>query len=178
MEAEMSEDLRFPIGKFDKNVVITEELRKRSIDEIAALPAHVRAAVSDLSEEQLDTVYRDGGWTVRQVVHHIPDSHLNSFVRFKWALTEDAPVIKTYHEDRWAELGDCKMPVENSLTLLESLHFRWVELLKSMSESDFEKILINPETGEWSLAQMCSLYAWHGKHHTAHITKLRERNSW
>jgi DinB superfamily len=178
MEPEMSEDLRFPIGKFEKNADVTTELRNRSIAEIAALPANIRAAVSGLSDQQLDTVYRDDGWTVRQVVHHIPDSHLNSYIRFKWALTEEKPVIKAYHEDRWAELGDSKMPIENSLTLLESLHFRWIELLNSTSETDFAKVLVHPESGEWSLSQMVTLYAWHGKHHTAHITRLRERNHW
>ena len=178
MEPEMSEDLRFPIGKFDKNVEITAELRNKSISEIAALPAQIRTAVADLSDEQLDTAYRTDGWTVRQVVHHVPDSHLNSFIRFKWALTEDSPVIKAYHEDRWAELGDSKMPIENSLKLLESLHFRWFELLNSMSDNDYLKVLVNPETGEWTLSQMVALYAWHGKHHTAHISKLRERNRW
>ncbi len=177
-EVEMGEDLRFPIGKFDKNVDVTAELRNQSIAEIAALPARIRTAVSGLSDEQLDTQYRPEGWTVRQVVHHVPDSHLNSFVRFKWALTEEKPVIKAYHEDLWAELGDSKMPIENSLTLLESLHFRWTELLNSMSESDFARILVHPESGELSLSQMVALYAWHGKHHTAHITKLRERNGW
>ncbi len=174
----MSDNLRFPIGEFDKSIKITAELKEKFLNEIAELPHFVRDAVKDLSDEQLDTPYRSGGWTVRQVVHHLPDSHLNSYIRFKWALTEDAPTIKPYFEDRWAELGDSRMPVENSLKMLESLHFRWAELLKSMSVEDFEKTLHHPDSGDWTLSKMLALYVWHGRHHLAHITKLRERNGW
>lgn len=178
MEAEMSEDLRFPIGKFERIADVTAEMRAKLIGEIASLPSQVRAAVDGLSEDQIDTQYRPDGWTVRQVVHHIPDSHSHAFIRFKWALTEEAPAIKAYYEDRWAELGDAKMPIENSLDLLDAFHIRWVALLNSMSESDFSRKLVHPETGEWKLSEMLTLYVWHGKHHAAHITKLRERNGW
>ncbi len=174
----MSEDLRYPIGEYDKNIEITPELKKKFLNDTAELPRHVRDAVEGLSDEQLDTPYRPKGWTIRQVVHHIPDSHLNSYIRFKWALTEDAPVIKPYFEERWAELGDSRMPIENSLQMLETLHFRWIELLKSLSDEDFAKTLIHPDTGEWNLLQVLALYSWHGRHHTAHITSLRERNGW
>ncbi len=174
----MSEELRFPIGEFDKNIEVTPELKEKFLNDIADLPKLVRKSVEGLSDEQLDTLYRPEGWTVRQVVHHIPESHWNSYIRFKLALTEDSPTIKPYYEDRWAELGDNKMPIENSLNILESLHNRWIVLLNSMSDEDFERTLIHPESGEWTLAKMCGLYAWHGKHHTAHITKLREINGW
>lgn len=174
----MSEDLRFPIGEFDKSVEITSELKEIFLQDIAELPRLVRKAVEGLSDEQLDTPYRPEGWTIRQVVHHIPDSHLNSYIRFKWALTENSPTIKAYYEERWAELGDSKMPIENSLDLLEKLHFRWSQLLRSLSDEDFAKTLKHPDSGEWNLLQMLGLYSWHGRHHTAHINKLRERNNW
>jgi uncharacterized damage-inducible protein DinB len=142
-------------------------------------PAKLRAAVRGLSNQQLDTPYREGGWTVRQVVHHVPDSHLNSYIRFKWAMTEDEPTIKPYYEDRWAELQDSKVtPIEVSLTLLESLHQRWMLLLRSFREEDWKRKLRHPELGEMTLDHMLSLYAWHGRHHVAHITSLRERMGW
>lgn len=174
----MSEDLRFPIGEFDKGIEVTPELKEKFLNDIAELPQLVRDAVEGLSDEQLDTPYRPEGWTVRQVVHHIPDSHLNSYIRFKWALTEDAPVIKAYFEERWAELKDSRMPIENSLDLLEKLHFRWSNLLNSLSDKDFQRKLHHPDSGEWTLLQMLALYSWHGRHHTAQITKLKERNDW
>ncbi len=174
----MSEDLRFPIGEFDKNIEITPELKAKFLNDIAKLPQLVRNVVEGLNDEQLDTPYRPEGWKIRQVVHHIPDSHLNSYIRFKWALTEDSPVIKPYFEERWAELGDSKMPIENSLDLLEKLHFRWSQLLNSLSDDDFQRKLIHPDTGEWNLLQMLALYSWHGNHHLAHITSLIKRNGW
>lgn len=174
----MIEDLRFPLGKFDKSIAITPELRKEFVQTIRQLPENLEKAVSDLSDEQLETPYRPEGWTVRQTVHHIADSHLNAYTRFKLALTEDAPTIRPYAEDRWAELADSKMPIDVSLKIVEGIHARWTNLLKSMSEDDFQKRLNHPESGSWTLEKMLALYEWHSRHHTAHITNLRERNNW
>lgn len=174
----MSEDLRYPIGKFDSKREVTPELRREFIQTISDLPEKITEAVEGLSDEQLDTEYRPEGWTVRQTVHHVADSHLNSYCRFKLAVTEDKPTIRPYHEDLWAELADSKLPVDVSLKLLETVHARWVALLESFSEDDFKKELIHPESGVWTLDKFLGLYEWHSKHHTAHITKLRERNEW
>lgn len=174
----MSEDLRYPIGKFSKDFDISAELRRQFINEINDLPNNLKAAVQDLNDERLDTPYRPEGWTIRQTVHHIADSHLNSQIRFKLALTEETPTIRPYFEERWAELDDSFLPIEPSIKIIEGLHHRWTTLLNSMSESDFQRKLIHPDSGEWTLSQMLALYAWHGKHHTAHITKLRERKNW
>jgi len=172
-------DLRYPIGKFSFAGSNSEEDRVRLIDQIAEAPARLREAVKNLSPEQLDTPYRPGGWTVRQVVHHVPDSHLNSYARFKLALTEDQPTIKDYREDRWAELADARSaPVETSLVLLESLHKRWVAMLRSLTPEQFARGFVHPELGSVSLDRNLSLYAWHGRHHVAHITSLRERMGW
>ncbi|HLM59598.1 MAG TPA: bacillithiol transferase BstA [Pyrinomonadaceae bacterium] len=174
----MNEDLSYPIGKFDKNFDFTPELKGDFINEIAALPEKLTAAVKDLSDEQLDTPYRPEGWTVRQTIHHVADSHLNSLIRFKLALTEDVPTIRPYYEDRWANLADSFTPIESSMKIIEGLHLRWTTLLNSMSDEDFRKKLNHPDSGEWTLEKFLALYAWHGRHHTAHITKLRERNNW
>ena len=172
-------DFRYPIGPFELKDTPTADDLKRSIDEIAEAPAKFRVAVEDLSQRQLDTPYRSGGWTVRQVVHHVPDSHLNSYCRFKLALTEEEPTIKAYHEDRWAELEDSRAtPIEVSLVMLEALHRRWVTLLKSLTSADFARTFRHPEIGVVTLAQNLCLYAWHGRHHTAQITSLRERMGW
>jgi len=172
-------DLRYPIGRFKFEESITEEQRRRFIDQIEGTPAELRSVVQGLSPEQLDTPYRPGGWTVRQVVHHLPDSHLNSYTRFKLALTEDEPTIKPYHEDRWAELEDSRnAPIEMSLMLLEALHRRWVLLLRSLSPPEFARTFKHPELGVVRLDKNISLYAWHGRHHVAHITSLRERMGW
>src|SRR5438270_8638581 len=172
-------DLRYPIGPFKLDGTQTREQIQRAISEIAEAPAKFRAAVEGLSPDQLDTPYRPEGWTVRQVVHHVPDSHLNSYCRFKLALTENEPTIKAYHEDRWAELDEARTaPVEVSLALLESLHKRWVLMLKSLAPSDFDRGFRHPELGLISLAQNVCLYGWHGRHHVAHITSLRERMGW
>ena len=172
-------DLRYPIGPFKFEGSVTEDQRQRFIDQIEGTPAKLRAAVEGLSPEQLDTPYRPGGWTVRQLVHHLPDSHLNSYTRFKLALTEDEPTIKPYYEDRWAELDDARnAPIEISLALLESLHRRWVLLLRSLAPQDFARTFRHPELGVVSLDKNVSLYAWHGRHHVAHITSLRERMEW
>ena len=175
----MSEDLRYPIGEFDYNYDSSPVARRERIATIADLPASVAAAVAGLDDAKLDTPYRADGWTVRQTVHHIADSHSNSLTRFKLALTEDeTPTIKPYFEDRWAELGDSKLPVDVSLRLVDAIHTRWVALLNSMTETDFEKKFIHPETGEWTLEGALALYAWHSRHHTAHITRLRDRMAW
>ena len=172
-------DLRYPIGPFKFEGSVTEDQRERFIDQIEGTPAKLRAAVEGLSPEQLDTPYRPGGWTVRQLVHHLPDSHLNSYTRFKLALTEDEPTIKPYYEDRWAELDDARnAPIEISLALLGSLHQRWVLLLRSLAPQDFARTFRHPELGVVSLDKNVSLYAWHGRHHVAHITSLRERMEW
>ena len=174
----MPPDLRYPIGKFTFPEQVTDELRRQWIDEIAAAPAALRSAVAGLSPEQLDTPYRPGGWTVRQVVHHVPDSHLNAYVRCKLALTEDVPTIKPYDEAAWAQLPDSRMPVETSLLLLETLHARWVTLLRAVTEEQWPRQLNHPESGIMRLDQLLALYAWHGPHHVAHVTSLRARNGW
>lgn len=173
------EDLRFPIGKFKYEGAITEEQKQSLLKDIAQTPANLRKAIKGLSDAQLDTEYRPGGWTVRQVVHHLPDSHMNSYVRFKLALTEDEPTVKTYAEDRWAQLADTtSTPIEISLTLLDSLHDRWVRLLRSLTPEQWKRTLRHPEFGPMNLEKTLAMYAWHGKHHVAHITELRKRNSW
>ena len=173
------DDLRYPVGKFKYDGPPSEEQKKEYLNDIAATPANLRAAVKGLSEAQLDTPYRPGGWTVRQVVHHVPDSHMNSYVRFKLALTEDDPTIKPYAEDKWAELADTKAtPIEVSLTLLDSLHDRWMRLLRSLTPDDWKKTYRHPALGAMTLEKALALYAWHGKHHVAHITALRKQKSW
>ena len=175
----MTTNLRYPIGEFDRNYESSPAARQERIKTIAELPKRVSEAVAGLNEAQLETPYRPDGWTVRQTVHHIADSHANSLIRFKLALTEDEPpTIRPYYEDRWAELGDSRLPVDVSLKMLEAIHTRWLTLLNSMSESDFQKKFIHPETGEWTLEGALALYDWHSRHHTAHITHLRTRNGW
>src|SRR6202453_3868376 len=171
-------DLRFPIGKFTPPAGSTSDVRAAHIETLRRLPEHLRAAVSGLDDTQLDTPYRDGGWTVRQVVHHLADSHANSYVRFKLALTEDWPTIKPYDEAAWAELSDSTQPIEVSLVLVTVLHERWVALLESMSDEDFRKGFNHPERGRQNLATTLALYDWHSRHHTAHITSLRARQGW
>ncbi|MGA2101035.1 MAG: YfiT family bacillithiol transferase [Candidatus Sulfotelmatobacter sp.] len=172
-------DPRFPIGKFHYEGQVSEQQKQAFLSDIAQTPANLRAAVRGLAESQLETPYRSGGWTVRQVVHHLPDSHMNAYVRFKLALTEDDPTIKPYAEDRWAELSDTKAtPVEVSMTLLDSLHDRWVRLLRSLTSDDWKRTFRHPELGSMTLEKTLALYAWHGKHHVAHITELRKQMSW
>lgn len=171
-------DLRYPVGPFKIEGEISSELISGWITEIENAPRLLREAVKDLQDDQLDTPYRPGGWTVRQVVHHLPDSHLNSYVRLKLALTEERPVIKPYQENKWAELADSNLPVEVSLQLMEALHSRWVSILRTLTTSELEKTFYHPESGENSIAKMIALYAWHSRHHIAHITTLRERMVW
>jgi uncharacterized damage-inducible protein DinB len=173
-------DLRYPIGEFEFVGEISEEQRNKWIDDIEEMPEQLKSAVKDLSEEQLNTPYREGGWTIRQVVHHIADSHMNSLIRFKLALTEEEPSIKPYYEDRWAELGDTiEAPIDLSLSLLEALHKRWVLLLRTMKPADFDSTFYHPQSREATrLDKNLGIYAWHGKHHIAHITSLRSRLDW
>ena len=180
MKLETSPDLRYPIGQFSwtgpRNA---PEQRLDYIRIIEELPAKLRLAVRGLTEQQLQTPYRPGGWTVRQVVHHVPESHMNAYVRFKLALTEDSPTVKPYNEARWAELGDVSAtPLETSLIMLDVLHQRWVLLLRSLSDPDFTRTFRHPEIGDVSLDKNLALYAWHSRHHTAHITSLRDRMRW
>jgi uncharacterized damage-inducible protein DinB len=173
-------DHRYPIGRYHWDKEITEVDRQKWIAEIAALPERLQAAVTGLSDEQLDTPYRKGGWTIRQVVHHLADSHMNSLIRFKLALTENNPTIRPYYEDRWAELSDSRtLPVEPSLMLLTGLHSRWTTLLLSLSPDDYARTFYHPESEKSiRLDYNLGLYAWHGNHHLAHIVGLCEREGW
>jgi DinB superfamily len=172
-------DPRYPIGKFQPSEHIDGTMRSECIQRIADTPAEVKKAAQGLTDTQLDTPYREGGWTVRQVVHHLPDSHINSYVRFRLALTENEPTIKPYEERMWAELFDARTaPVALSLRLLESLHERWVVLLRSLKPADFSRTFRHPESGVRNLDWLLQLYAWHGRHHVAHITSLRDKMKW
>ena len=176
----MQPDLRYPVGKFQRPTApLTPEQRREFIDAIAEVPARLSDAIRGLSPAQLDTPYRPGGWTVRQVVHHLADSHMNSYVRFKLALTEDEPTIKTYEENLWAQLADSRdTPVETSFALLENLHKRWVIMLRSLKPADFARTFRHPEWGRDTVDFLHAQYAWHGRHHVAHINALREHNGW
>lgn len=171
-------DPRYPIGNFEMPAAITPQRRQQAMDEIASAPAKMRAAVKGLNDAQLDTPYREGGWTIRQVVHHVPDSHVNALIRLKLALTEDKPTIKPYNETAWAELADAKMPIEASQTLLDSVHARWDRIWRSLKPEDFARKLVHPEHGERTVDWLLFLYEWHGKHHAAHITELRKQKGW
>lgn len=172
------ERLRYPIGRHERAAAPTPGQRPALILAIADTPAALRSAVSGLTDAQLDTPYRAGGWSVRQVAHHLPDSHMNAYIRLKMALTEEYPVIKPYDEERWAELADSRTRVETSLVLLEALHERWVLVLRSLEGDQWERRFVHPALGVMTLDEQLALYAWHGRHHVAHITSLRERNGW
>ncbi len=173
------DNLRFPIGQFSAPASSAADIRAAHIQTLKLLPEKLTAAVAGLDDAQLDTPYREGGWTVRQVVHHIADSHANSYVRFKLALTEDSPTIKPYDEAAWAELADARsLPVDVSLTLIAALHARWVAFLESMTEEDFPKGFHHPEHGYQNLAKTLAIYDWHSRHHVAQITSLRARRGW
>ena len=178
--ATLQTDLRYPVGKFNWDVPVSEAEYPKLIAQIAETPGALRSAVAGLSPNQLETPYRLGGWRVKQLVHHIPDSHLNAYTRFKLALTEVEPTIKPYDEAAWAELPDSQeVPIDVSLDLLASLHARWVALLRSMDAGGFRRTLRHPEHDRvLTLGQMLGLYAWHGRHHVAHITALRKREGW
>lgn len=172
-------DVRYPIGPWNRKSVLSSDERSQCMNTIASLPAKLRAAVSGLSDVQLDTPYREGGWTVRQVVHHVPDSHLNAYIRTKFALTESEPAIHPFDEGAWAELADSRLtPIDTSLALLEALHGRWVTLLRALAPDDFARTLFHPENGRMTVDSIVGMYSWHGAHHTAHITALRERMAW
>jgi uncharacterized damage-inducible protein DinB len=172
-------DPRYPIGKFQILTTVDDAQRRELIQQIADAPSRLRDAVRGLSDKQLDTPYREGGWTVRQVVHHLSDSHMNAYMRIKLALTENEPTIKPYKEQLWAELIDARTgPIESSTQILESLHVRWVILLRSLSPSDFSRTFRHPEHGVRNVDWILQLYAWHGRHHVAHITSLKEKMKW
>ena len=172
-------DPRFPIGKFSYTGPLNAEQKRQCLDDIEQTPVRFRAAVRGLSDAQLDIPYRDGGWTVRQLSHHVPESHMNAYIRFKLALTEDDPVIKPYMEDRWAELPDARQsPIEVSLALLDSLHQRWTTVLRNLSDADWKRTFRHPALGQMTLERTLALYSWHGRHHTAHVTNLREKMGW
>lgn len=175
------DQLRYPIGKFQpKTQYYYETDTVGYIDEISRLPGQIQAAVGDMTEEQLDTPYRSGGWTIRQVIHHIVDSHINSYIRYRWALTEETPTIKAYDEGSWAFLPDAQHgPIDLSLDLITALHARWSYLLSHMRPDDFMRELVHPDwDSHLTLHLMTHLYAWHGKHHLAHITTLKEHQNW
>jgi uncharacterized damage-inducible protein DinB len=172
-------DLRYPIGKMDRKPAMTSTERRTAIDALAAAPRHLRDAVTGLSDSQLDTPYRPGGWTVRQLVHHVADSHMNAYMRFRLAFTEENPTIKTYEESRWAELPDAStMPVAVSLDLLDALHERLVTLLREEPDEAFQRTLKHPENGPMTVDTLLGIYSWHGRHHVAHVTGLKERMKW
>lgn len=176
----MTTELQYPIGRFTAVTPITDAMRRTAVDDIAALPARMRKAVDGLTDAQLDRPYRPGGWTVRQVVHHVPDSHVNAYIRLKLALTEHAPTIKPYDEKEWAKLADARMPIEVSLVLLEGVHARWAVLCGDLKPSDWSRTFIHPEypEGPRTIDWLVQIYAWHSNHHLAHITSLRKREGW
>jgi hypothetical protein len=172
------DDLRYPIGRFSAPATSVPGIRAAQIQTVRLLPERLKAAVAGLSDAQLDTPYREGGWTVRQVAHHVADSHAMAYTRCKLALTEDWPNIKPYDEAAWAKLADSRLPVAVSLVMIEALHTRWVALLESLSEEDFQKGYNHPEQGRVKLVHALAMYDWHSRHHTAHITSLRARQGW
>ena len=175
----MTTDLRYPIGRFERSTEFSDTSRAAAVAAIASAPAALRRSVHGLNNSQIDTPYRPEGWTVRQLVHHMADSHVNAYVRHRLALTEDNPTIKPYDENLWAELSDAKAaPIESSLQMLEAMHERWVLSLKVMEPAHFSRTLNHPERGPMTLDLMLELYAWHGKHHVAHVTDLRKREGW
>jgi uncharacterized damage-inducible protein DinB len=172
-------DLRYPIGKNERKTVLTPAERRTAIDAMTAAPRLLRHAVTGLSDSQLDTPYRPGGWTVRQLVHHVADSHMNAYTRFRLALTEENPTIKPYEEAKWAELSDARtLPIEVSLTLLDAMHERLVTLLRAINDNAFQRTLSHPENGPMTIDTLLNIYSWHGRHHVAHVTALKERMQW
>jgi len=173
------QDIRYPIGKFTPKENYTPEDIAGFIKKLEELPVKLEEAVSALSDEQLDTAYREDGWTVRQVVHHLADSHMHAYIRTKWTLTENEPVIKAYHEKLWAETGETKSPPHISLSFLKALHAKWVILLRSISHTDLDRFFVHPETKrQLTLKSLMAIYAWHGEHHLAHITNLKKEKGW
>ncbi len=171
-------DPRYPIGNFEQHNDYDATQRRQSIRTLEQLPSQMRTVVSGMNEKQLDTPYREGGWTVRQLVHHVPDSHMNAYSRFKLALTEFEPIIKPYDEVGWANLGDSRMPIGVSLNLLEAMHARWVVLLRGLDEEAWQRRYVHPQSGQWRLETALALYDWHSRHHLAHITELKKLKGW
>jgi uncharacterized damage-inducible protein DinB len=174
-EAAAANDPRYPIGDFVCPAVVTVAERAALIDDIRQLPARLADALAGITTDELETPYRDGGWTIRATVHHLADSHINSICRFKLAVTEDEPTIKPYFEDRWADLADYNLPIDVSLAILNGVHARFTALLESFTDAEFARTLIHPDNGRFTVAQFLALYAWHGRHHTAHVAQARER---
>ena len=172
-------DARYPIGKFIAHEIYTKEELEKLINEIEALPQLLSIAIQGFTTTQLDTPYRDGGWTVRQVVHHLADSHMNAYVRMKWTLTEESPLIKAYDEKAWAETPETKLDPSMSLAFIESLHAKWAKLMRKLTPNDLKKVFIHPETKKSTpLDRMIAIYAWHGTHHLAHISTLKKNQGW
>jgi uncharacterized damage-inducible protein DinB len=171
-------DLRYPIGRFQPPAASSAEIRAAHIESLRLLPERLRQAVTGLNESQLDTPYREGGWTVRQLVHHLADSHANSFIRVKLALTEDWPTVKPYDEAAWAKLADSQLSIDGSLVFIDALHARWAALLEMLTEAEFERGYNHPESGRQTLGLVLAHYDWHARHHVAHITALRARMGW
>ncbi len=172
-------DPRYPVGKFSPpDGAVPTEQRNELLNQVAEAPAKLRSAIHGLTEDQLETPYREGGWSSRQVVHHVADSHMNALIRFKLALCEDNPTIKPYPEHLWADLADQKLPIEVSLPIVDNVHHRWVTVLRSMKETDWARTFNHPEMGVQRLDRALALYAWHGRHHVAHITSLRKQKGW
>lgn len=174
----MTTDLSYPIGRFDTSAPVDPAMRGPAIDAIAQLPARMREAIAGLTDPQLDTPYRPGGWTVRQLVHHVADSHMNGFIRTKLALTENVPTIKPYEQDDWAKLPDMRLPIAVSLGMLDGIHARWAAVCLALAPGDFSREFTHPEIGTLTLDTHLQLYAWHSRHHVAHITSLRRREGW
>ncbi len=174
----MTVDLSYPVGRFDRTATWTAASRAAAINDIAALPARMRDAVAGLGDAQLDTAYRPGGWTVRQLVHHVADSHMNGYIRLKLGLTEDNPHIKPYEQDAWAALPDSRLPVAPSLSILDAVHQRWTVLWRATTDAQFTRTFIHPELGPLTLETHLHLYAWHSRHHVAHVIGLRQREGW
>ncbi|MGH9349382.1 MAG: YfiT family bacillithiol transferase [Vicinamibacterales bacterium] len=174
----MTADLSYPVGRFDRQAPRTAETRRVAIQDLATLPARMRNAVNGLIDARLDTPYRPGGWTVRQLVHHVADSHMNGYIRTKLAITEDNPTIKPYDQDAWASLPDARLPVAVSLSILDAVHERWTAICRSLAEPDFARTFVHPDLGQLTLDAHVHLYGWHSRHHVAHVTALRQREGW
>jgi hypothetical protein len=174
----MPVDLSYPVGRFDRAAPRSAASRRAAIEDIATLPAKMRNAVNGLGDARLDTPYRPGGWTVRQLVHHVADSHMNGLIRTKLALTEDNPTIKPYNQDAWAALPDVRLPIDVSLSILDAVHERWTAICRSLSDADFARTFVHPEMGQLTLDSQIHLYGWHSRHHVAHVTGLRQREGW
>ena len=171
-------DLSYPVGRFDHHGARTAETRRAAIEDIANLPSKMREAVRGLTDAQLDTPYRPGGWTVRQLVHHVADSHMNGYIRTKLAVTEQNPTIKPYDQDAWAALPDSRLPIELSLSILDAVHARWTAVNRALQDADFARTFVHPELGPVTIDRQVHLYGWHSRHHVAHVTSLRQREGW